>query len=237
MHGIGTLINAGAIILGGILGQAGSRFLKADIRDALIKVNGMAVIVVGLSGTLKEMFSVNNGTVEVNGTMMMIASLAIGTIIGEIINIDGAMERFGIWLKKKTGNDSDDAFVNAFVSASLTVCIGAMAVVGAIQDGMQGDYTTLLVKSVLDFLIIMVMTSSLGRGCLFAFIPVAVFQGAITLLASFIAPVMTEQALSNLSLTGNILVACVGINLIWPKTFRIGNMLPAILIAVIWAYF
>ena len=167
---------------------------------------------------------------------MMIASFAIGALIGEWLNIEHHMNRFGEWLKVKSGNSKDKIFVDAFVTASLTVCVGAMAIVGSIQDGILGDYNTLLMKAILDFVIICVMTASMGKGCAFSAIPVAIFQGSITLLARGIEPIMTEAALNNLSLVGSMLIFCVGVNLIWDKKFKVANMLPAIVIAVAWAF-
>lgn len=151
------------------------------------------------------------------------------------IAIAGAMEGM---LKIESGHvtSGDADFVNAFVTASLTVCIGAMAIVGAIQDGILNDYSTLLVKSVLDFIIIVVMTSSMGKGCVFSAIPVLVFEGTITLFARLISPVMTETAIMYLALIGSILIFCVGINLVWGKTIRVANMLPAVVLAVLAAY-
>ena len=127
-------------------------------------------------------------------------------------------------------------FVDAFVTASLTVCIGAMAIVGAIQDGIFGDYSILATKAVLDLIIILVMTGALGKGCAFSAIPVAILQGTVTLLARFIKPIMTEPALANLSMVGSILIFCVGVNLVWGKKVRVANLLPAIVIAVIMAF-
>lgn len=236
MKGLGTLINVCAIIAGGLIGLFGGNLLKENIRDSLIKVNGVAVMFIGISGVIGQMIEVTGKTVQMNGTVMMIASLAIGTVIGEIINIEGKFESFGEWLKVRTGNAKDPSFVNSFVAASLTVCIGAMAIVGAIQDGLTGNYTTLLVKAILDFLIVMVMTASMGKGCIFSFIPVGILQGCVTVLASFLSPLMTASAQSNLSLVGNVLIFCVGVNLIHPKTFRVANLLPSVLIAVIWAF-
>ena len=126
--------------------------------------------------------------------------------------------------------------MDAFVTASLTVCIGAMAIVGSIQDGITGDYSILAMKAVLDLIIIAVMTCSLGKGAVFSAIPVAAFQGSITVLAGVVRSVMTEGALNNLSLIGNVLIFCVGINLVWGKKIRVANLLPAIVIAVIAAF-
>ena len=168
--------------------------------------------------------------------MLIIGCLAIGAVIGELLNIEDAFERFGEWLKVKSGNAKDKGFVNAFVTASLTVCIGAMAIVGSIQDGISGDYSILATKAVLDLIIIMVMSCSMGRGAVFSAIPVALFQGTITALAGVVRPLMTDTALSNLSLVGNVLIFCVGINLVWGKKVKVANLLPAIVVAVIAAF-
>ena len=167
---------------------------------------------------------------------MLIASLAFGALLGEWINLEYHMEQFGDWLKRKTKSTGDVHFVNGFVTTSLTICIGAMAVVGSIQDGVAGDYSILTTKAILDLVIVMVMTASLGKGCIFAAIPVALFQGTITLLATFLQPLLTEQALANLSLTGSVLIFCDGVNLIFGKKIKVANLLPAIIIAVLYAY-
>lgn len=152
------------------------------------------------------------------------------------MGIERGFENFGTWLKRKTGNSGDVQFINAFVNASLTVSIGAMAIVGSIQDGLMNDYSTLAIKSVLDFVIIMVMTSSMGKGCAFSALPVFVFEGSMTLLARLLAPVMTATALAYLSLVGSILIFCIGVNIIWGQKFNVANMLPAVLLAVVAAY-
>lgn len=122
------------------------------------------------------------------------------------------------------------------MTASLTVCIGAMAIVGAIQDGITGDWTTLGAKAVLDLIIIMVMTCSLGKGCVFSAIPVFLWEGSLTMLATAIKPVMTDAAMGYLSLVGNVLIFCVGLNLIWGKKIRVANLLPAVFLAVAAAF-
>lgn len=236
MPGFGTLVNMGAIIVGGILGILGGSFLKENIRNTLMKANGLCVLFLGIAGTMSCMLKISeDGSISTYGTIMMIASFAIGSIIGEMIDLDGKLELFGEWLKRKTGNAKDPKFVNAFVTSSLTVCIGAMAIVGAIQDGLYHDSSTLIVKAILDFMIILVMAASLGKGTIFSFVPVGILQGSVTILSTFLASIMTDAASLNLSLTGNILIFCVGVNLIYPKTFKTANMLPAIVIAVIYA--
>ena len=236
MFGLGTIINTAAILLGGVLGALFGRFLSDSAQDTLTKVCGVSTLFIAITGALEEMLTVENGAVVSSGAMLIIGCLAIGAVVGEALNIVGAFERFGEWLKRKTGNAKDKGFVNAFVTASLTVCIGAMAIVGSIQDGLTGDYSILATKAVLDLIIIMVMSCSLGKGAVFSAIPVAVFQGSITALAGLIKPVMTDAALANLSLVGNILIFCVGVNLVLGKKVKVANLLPAIVVAVIAAF-
>lgn len=122
--------------------------------------------------------------------------------------------------------------MNGFVSASLTVSIGAMAFIGSIQDGIYGDHSTLVAKAILEFIIVLIMASSMDKGCVLSFIPVAVLQGSMTALAVVLSGFMTDAVLNNISLVGNILIFCVGINLVWPKTIKVANLLPALLVAV-----
>lgn len=236
MIGLGTMLNTAGILVGGFLGFLFGKFLKERHQDALSKVCGVATLFIGISGALEEMLTVEGSGVVSSGTMLIIGCLAIGALIGEMLNIEDGFERFGQWLKLKTGNAKDKRFVDGFVTASLTVCIGAMAIVGAIQDGLEGDYSILATKAILDLIIIMVMTASMGKGCLFSAIPVAVLQGGVTLLAGLLRPVMTEAALSNISLVGSVLIFCVGINLVWGKKVRVANLLPAVVLAVIAAF-
>lgn len=236
MIGLGTMINAGAIILAGILGMLFGKVLKKGMQKTLMTATGLCVLFIGIGGALEEMLSISEGKLSSSGSMMMIGCFVAGTLLGEWLDIERRMEQFGAWLKVKTKSEGDSSFIEGFVTASLTVCIGAMAVVGAIQDGISGDYSLLAAKAVLDFIIIFIMTSSLGKGCLFAAIPVALFQGAFTLLARLIEPLMTKQALSNLSLTGSMLIFCVGVNLIWGKRIKVANMLPTIVFAVVWVF-
>ena len=236
MPGLGTMINVAAIVAGGMIGILFGRFIKERYQEILLMASSICVLFIGIGGVMEKMLVVSGGGLSTSGTMMMIGSFSIGSLLGEWLNLELRIEQFGEWLKKKTGNSGDHSFVNAFVTASLTVCIGAMAVVGAIQDGIAGDSSILMAKAVLDLVIIAVMTVSLGKGCMFSAIPVGLFQGAVTLLAQFIKPIMTDAALHNLSLTGSVLIFCVGLNLIWGKKVKVANMLPTIVVAVLWAF-
>lgn len=236
MAGLGTVINVGGIILGGLLGLCFGARMQERVRETLMAACGICVLFLGIAGAMEGMLSVDGGSLVSGGTMMVIFSVCLGALVGELLDLDGRMERFGVWLRNKTGNEKDAGFVDGFVTASLTVCIGAMAVVGAIQDGLYGDYSVLTAKAVLDLIIIMIMTASRGKGCVFSAIPVGIFQGVITVLARFVEPVMTVTAQQNLSLVGSILIFCVGVNLVWGPKIRVANLLPGIVFAVAWAF-
>ena len=236
MIGLGTMINSVSIVAGGLVGHFTGKLFKPEQREMLNKTCGISVLFIAIAGAMEGMLRIEGAKISSGRSMLVVLCLAIGTIIGELIGIEKAFERFGEWLKAKTGNSKDAGFVNAFVTASLTVSIGAMAIMGAIQDGLLDDYSTLAVNSVLDFIIIAVMTSSMGRGCAFSAIPVFVFEGCITLLARLVSPVMTATAIAYLSLIGSILIFCIGLNLVWGKKVNVANMLPAVLLAILAAY-
>ena len=237
MIGMGTLLNTAAIVAGGILGRFCGRLIQERHQSSLQNACGISTMFLGIAGAMEGLLKAGEGGAISSGHgLFVVLCLTLGALIGEIINLEDGFERFGEWLKVKTGNAGDQGFVHAFVTASLTVCIGAMAIVGSIQDGLHGDYSTLAVKSILDLIIILVMTSAMGKGCAFSAIPVLILEGGMTLLSRLIAPVMTDAALDNLSMIGNILIFCVGLNLVFGKKIRVANLLPAIVLAVIAAF-
>ena len=235
MPGLGTIINIAGILLGGVLGLCFGKLLKERHQQTLTRVCGVSTLFIGIGGALEGMLSVNGDGVVSGSGMMIVICLSLGALIGELLNIEDGFERFGQWLKLKTGNAKDKQFVDGFVTASLTVCIGAMAIVGSIEDGISGDYSILATKAILDLIIIMVMTCSLGKGCIFSAIPVGILQGSVTALSVVLKPIMTEAALNNLSYVGSVLIFCVGVNLVWGKKVKVANMLPAVVVAVVWA--
>lgn len=234
LPGLGTIFNFFAIIAGGLGGMLFGRAMNERLQKAIMAVMGVCVLFIGIGGGMEKMLIIEDGRLVTTGTMMMIISLGVGIVIGEFIDIEGKLERFGEWLKKVSGNDNDNRFLDAFITASLTVCIGAMAVVGSIQDSLYGNISILVAKGILDFVIIMIMTSSMGIGSMFSAIPVAVFQGSVTLLAKFAEPLMIPAALNNLSYVGSIMIFCVGLNLLRDKKIPVANMLPALIIAILW---
>ena len=235
MAGLGTIINGVSIIAGGFIGHFAGKFFKAEQQDSLNKACGVSILFIGIAGAMEGMLKADGAVISSGKSMLVVLCIALGTIIGELIGIEQAFERFGEWLKIKTGSSGDIGFVNAFYSLPNCVhrCYGYC---GSYSGRSAGDYSTLAVKSVLDFIIIAVMTSSMGKGAVFSAIPVVVFEGCITLLARLVAPVMTDTAVAYLSLIGSVLIFCIGINLVWGKKLSVANMLPAVFLAVGAAY-
>lgn len=235
MIGLGTLINVAAIVVGGGIGLAGGKRLSSRAQQTLIRGMAVCVLFVAIGGVMEEMLVVENGALRTRGTLMLVVSIALGGLMGELLDLDLRLEGFGRWLREKSGNGRDSRFLDGFITATMTVSIGAMAIVGAVEDGIHGDYTILAAKSLMDFVIILVMASSLGKGCLFSAIPVGLLQGSVTLLARLVQPLLTPAALSALALVGSALIFCVGLNLLWEKTIRVANLLPALVVAVAYA--
>ena len=236
MIGLGTIINCGAILAGGLLGMVFGKFMNPRLQDGLTKACGISTLFIGIAGAMEKMLQVEDAAIASSGTMLLVVCLALGALVGELLNIEAAFTRFGDWLKQKTGNAKDGGFVDAFVTASFTVCIGAMAIVGSIEDGISGNWSILGAKAVLDLIIIMIMTCAMGKGCIFSAIPVGILQGSVTVLASLLQSLMTAAALWNLSMVGSVLIFCVGVNLVWGKTIRVANLLPAVVFAIIAAF-
>ena len=241
MVGTGTLVNVAAIVLGGLLGLLVRGGLKEHYQDGILKAVGLAIVFLGASGALTGLLTVEGGrlsTVGVRDTLAMVLAMALGALAGEFVDLDRHMEQLGAWLKAKADRGSDSQFIQGFVTASLTVCIGAMAIVGAIQDGLTGNAATLYTKAVLDFILVMIFASFYGKGAIFSALPVGVLQGTITLFAGLLSPVFRQPVIDNLSFLGNMLIFCVGINLCFWTRFKVANLLPALVLGpvFVWAF-
>ena len=238
MFGLGTIANVAAIIVGGGIGMLLKGGMKEHYQQSLQKAMGLCTIFIGASGALTGMIYMDGGRLATINTLPMIIAMVIGTVIGEFFDFDGKMEALGHYLKEKASAAGDSRFVEGFVTASLTVCIGAMAIVGSIQDGLLGDPSTLYTKSVLDFVIVMVFASAYGKGALFSALPVGVLQGSITVLAALLGSgSLPVAAVENLGFMGSVLIFCVGVNLAFGPKFRVANMLPALVIGAVMAVY
>lgn len=232
MIGVGTLINTAAVIVGGLIGLLLKNGLKEDLQKSLQKACGIATIFIGASGTLGKMFVIRDGGIETKGSMLLIFSLVIGIAIGELLRLESRMDNLGEKIKRLVRRENDNRFVDSFVNVSLIICVGAMAIVGSIQDGMSGDYSMLAAKSILDFVIVMVFASSGGVGSVFAAVPLFLYQGAITLAAAVGGSFISETIINDLSFVGSALIFCVGLNLAVGKKIPVGNLLPALVVPV-----
>ena len=238
MIGLGTIANVAAILVGGSIGLLFKGGLKEHYQQSLQKAMGLCTLFIGVSGALTKMIYIQDGALYTINTLPMIISMVIGTIIGEFFDFDGKMETLGRYLKEKASASGDSRFVEGFVTASLTVCIGAMAIVGSNQDGLMHDPSTLYTKAVLDFVILIVFASAYGKGSLFSALPVAVLQGGITILAALLGGSgLPQTVVDNMSFLGSVLIFCVGANLAFGPKFRVANMLPALVIGALMTAF
>lgn len=231
---MGTLINTAAVVLGALLGLILNRRVNKALLDNIMKAVGVSVMFIGISGALTGMLKIQNGKIDSTGAMLLIISLVLGTLIGELIKIEDRLESIGEKLKKAVKSKSDGKFVDGFVTTTLITCVGAMAIVGALEDGLTGDYSMLLAKSLLDGIVAIILASTMGLGVLFSAIPLFVYQGAITLLSGVISPVLSDNLILNLSYIGSALIFSIGVNQVFGKKLKTGNMLPALLIPIIY---
>ncbi len=234
MIGLGTIINTAAVICGGLVGLRLKNGLKKNVQDILMQACSVAVIFIGSAGVLSKMLIISDGKIETQGTMLLIFSLVIGAVIGECLDIERRMDHLGERLKRAVKAQNDNLFVEGFVNVSLIICVGAMAIVGSIQDGISGDYSLLMAKAILDMVMVMVFTSTHGVGAIFSAIPILLYQGGITLVAAIFGSFISEQIVSDLSFVGSALIFCVGINIGFGKKFRVGNLLPALIVPIIY---
>lgn len=233
MFGLGTIINTVAVIIAGALGLFLKNGIKPRFQQILMQANGLAVIFIGISGVMQHMLVVENNAISTKGTMLLIFSLVIGALLGEWINIESKMDHLGEKIKAAVKMQNDNRFVDGFVTTSLIICVGAMAIVGSMQDGLTGDSSMLIAKSLLDFVIVIILTATYGIGSAFSALPIFLYQGAITLIAAMFGSIISDALIADLSFVGSALIFCVGVNLIREKTFRVANMLPALLVPVV----
>lgn len=234
MWGLGVLINTGLVVAGGLIGKLLNNGFKENIQKTLMIACGISTIFIGVTGTLEGMLVINDGKIETQGTMLLIFSLVIGGFLGELINIEKRMDNLGEKLKKLLKAENDKGFVDGFVNTSLIICVGAMSIVGSIQDGLTGDYSMILAKSVLDFVVVGIMASTYGIGAMCSALTVLLYQGCITVVAHFAGNFISAQLTDYISYVGSALIFGVGINITFGKKVPVGNLLPALLVPAIY---
>ncbi len=219
---IGTLINVAAILVGAALGLVLRRGMKPRVSQTVMQGVGLSVVLIGLSGAL-----------ETENTLLVILSMVLGGVAGSLLDIQARMDRLGQWAQRRLsrgGDGADNTFAQGFVTASLVFCVGAMAVVGALDSGIRGDHSTLIAKSALDGVAAAVFASSMGVGVMLSAVPVLVYQGLIALLGTVVAPLLSDSVITEMSAVGGLLIAAIGLNMVLDKDIKVANLLPAILV-------
>ena len=232
---MGTLINTVLVLLGGAIGLVFKKAISENMEYSIHKATGVAVLVIGLAGVMTNMLSVDeSGKFSSSGELMLVISLALGTFIGELLRLD---DRLNSGCKKIEEKFKMSNFSSGFITATMIYCIGAMAIVGAINDGLLHDSSTLITKGIIDGITSIVLAASLGYGVLLSAVPVFLYQGAITLLASSLQNVLKGELLTNICIVGYALVMCIGINFLYnsKKQIKTVNMLPSLLVPAIYA--
>ncbi len=232
----GSVVNAVVIIGGALLGMLIKGKLSERFKTIIMQALGLSVIIIGLSGTLSAIFRVasdGSGTLESKDIMVMIICLVLGAIIGEAIDIEQKLNRFAEFIQKKLPGSGGN-FASGFVTATLLFCVGAMAIVGSLEEGLNGNADTLYAKSMLDCISAFIFSATMGIGVLFSAIPVLLYQGSITLLAGILKPLLTTEVISQMSLVGNILILGIGLNILEIRIIKVANMLPAIFLPIVY---
>lgn len=217
---LGTLVNAGAIVLGSFLGLLLKKGLPEKITDAIMKGVALCVLYIGLDGCL-----------EGDNALIAILSIVLGALVGTALDLDGRLCALGDYMERKL-QAGGGSFSTAFVTASLLFCVGAMAVVGSLQSGLTGNHTMLYTKSMLDGISSVIFAATLGPGVLMAGVAVLLYQGAITLLAQALAPVLNDAVVAEMTCVGSLLIIGLGLNMLGVTKLKVMNYVPAVFVAI-----
>ena len=219
---IATIVNTGAVLVGGSIGFLLKRFITKEISKPIFQALGLCIILIGIKGAL-----------EIDTILVVIASMVIGVILGEWIDLDKRLNQFGAFLQKKTNLKNETSIATGFVSASLLFCVGAMSIIGPLQSGLTGNHEILFTKSALDFVSSVIFAATLGVGVLLSSGFVLIYQGAITLFAGVIEPFLTTAMITDISCVGSLLIIAIGLNLLDITKIKIANLLPAVFLPVL----
>ncbi len=227
----GTIVNAVAILCGGAVGLLAKKWIKPALSETCMKIIGLATLLIGLSNALSYMLVPDaQGRLSADGGLLLLVSLVVGTLIGEALGLDALIARLSGWAESKL---KLDGFAKGFVTSTILFCIGAMAIVGAFNDGLNHDPSLLYIKSAMDGASAIFLAAALGAGVLFSSLPLLLYQGALTLCAGLLAPVLVGDTLSALCMVGFAMIVVIGLNLMEITKFKTANMLPALIVAVL----
>jgi len=219
---MGTIVNSIAVVAGALLGVLLRKGIKEQYTSTIMDGMALAVVIIGIMGAM-----------EMNNLIVVLASIVVGSIIGEKLDLDKRLDNLGTSMEKRFGKGDSD-FSKGFIMASLVYCIGAMSILGALESGLTGNHETLYAKSVLDGVSAVIFASTFGIGVAFSAVAVFIYQGSITLLASSVKDLLTPEVINEMSSIGGILIMAIGINILGIKKVKIANMLPAIFIPIVY---
>lgn len=229
----GTLVNCAAVVAGGTIGLLLKKGIKESYAESVNRVLGLAVLIIGINGVIANMFTVTDGKPSSSGELLMVSFLVVGTLIGELLRLEDRFKGFSESIEKKL---KKGGFASGFVNGTLLFCIGAMAIIGSINDGLSGDSSVLFVKSALDFVSAIIFGATLGFGVIFAFVPLLIYQGGITLLASSLSGLLQGELLEQICFVGYAIIMAIGLNFLLKNKFKTLNMLPSVLLPVAYHY-
>jgi uncharacterized membrane protein YqgA involved in biofilm formation len=218
---LGTIVNFIAIIIGGLTGVFFGKAFSDKLKTTVIQGIALAVLIIGLQMALKT-----------GNVLIVILSLVLGGIIGEGIDIEAGLNKLGGILEEKLSTKGEGKFTKAFVTTSLIYCVGAMAIVGALEDGLNANHSILFAKSALDGISAIIFSSSMGVGVIFSALPVLVYQGSISLFAGLLQGIISDAVVNEMSAVGGLLIFGIGINMLGIKEIKVGNLLPGIFVTV-----
>lgn len=229
---MGTLVNVIAILLGSFAGLTFKKLINKNLEKSLNDIMGLAVVVIGFLGVISSCAIVSKGIIETNNLVLMTLSLAFGVMVGEYIDIDAKVNNFIKQIEQKLNLGG---FSDGFIPSSVLFCAGAMAIVGALNDGFLHDSSILYTKSILDGIMAIVLSATLGYGVLFSSLSVGVYQGIITVFGIFLSKYFSLFLINNICLVGYVIVICIGLNMMKLKSFKVLNILPGLLVPIFYS--
>jgi len=221
---LGSLVNAAAILLGGGIGLFAKGRISAKVSENITRALGLCVCVIGVSGALK------------GDIMLMVASMALGALSGEFIDIDGRLNKLGAFMRRKLSGDENSLFAEGFVTATLLFCVGAMAVVGSIDSGLRNDHSVIFMKSMLDGVSAMAFSSCFGIGVLVSALPVLLYQGCVEFFAGYLTNILTNDLIAQISAVGSVMILGIGFNMALDAKIKVANFLPGLIVAAGYYY-
>ena len=234
MYGTGTIVNVILIIAGSLVGLFLKKAIPEKLKESLVQALALCTFAIGIMGVITAACSVDGKLLSSNYTILMVICMALGTLIGELIDIEKRLDSLGNKMQKKFASENDSNFAQGFISTSLIFCVGSMAILGSINDGIKGDPTILITKALLDGTVSIVFASTMGIGVMFSALSVGVYQGLITVCASLLAPYLTPEVIAQMSLVGSLLIMAIGLNFLYKPKIKLGNMLPAMFLPLIY---